>query len=323
MGAVITVKDDLTIDDLCRASRLFSYMQIGSGQVAGSFFSLQFQTQKTALRSLRFPTALHAWDNHPMPHLLFILQVAQKDSFRFNGTTIEAESPLLLRGHHQDGVYLVIPHEFRGRSFMFDRQAFIEQVRTLYQREPWPKEHLLAHAIPPEAYRDLLNLHRVLERMAKWRAAPTIFANQLACATLEKEITLRILEAINYNRDDDHGYEPGYHLRLVNRVIDYMQANLEQPLHAQDFCRVAQSPLRTLSHAFQQVVEMPPMQYFRRLRLNEAYRRLHRQEGSVTQVATALGFWHLGQFSQDFKKLFGIKPNQVKRRAIIAYATLG
>jgi AraC family ethanolamine operon transcriptional activator len=69
---------------------------------------------------------------------------------------------------------------------------------------------------------------------------------------------------------------------------------------------------RRLRMAFTDEFDLPPSQYFRAWALNEAHCRLaHDQRGrtTVTEVARALGFDHLGRFSGHYKQMVGECPS--------------
>ena len=77
-------------------------------------------------------------------------------------------------------------------------------------------------------------------------------------------------------------------------------------------------PRRTLNHAFQQVLGMGPVTYWRRLRLNQVRRslrelRANAEPKSVTEIALDHGFWHLGRFSSQYRELFGNSPRESTR----------
>lgn len=70
---------------------------------------------------------------------------------------------------------------------------------------------------------------------------------------------------------------------------------------------------RTLQNACQQITGLSPVQYLRALRLSEA-RRMLRGDNTVTSVATQFGFWHLGYFSRDYRRMFGELPSATLAR---------
>ena len=70
---------------------------------------------------------------------------------------------------------------------------------------------------------------------------------------------------------------------------------------------------RTLQNGFQRVLGVSPLAYLKAVRLDQARRALKRVS-SVTEAATAHGFWHFGHFSQDYQAMFGEQPSATLRR---------
>jgi AraC family ethanolamine operon transcriptional activator len=69
--------------------------------------------------------------------------------------------------------------------------------------------------------------------------------------------------------------------------------------------------------AFKQGLGMTPMAYVKGLRLYHVHRELWRAKISdtrVSDVANAWGFWHMGQFAADYRKLFGELPSDTLTR---------
>ena len=60
-----------------------------------------------------------------------------------------------------------------------------------------------------------------------------------------------------------------------------------------------------------------PKQYLQIYRLNRVQRRLQHSQGNATTVAgeaKAWGFWHMGQFSRDYRRMFGELPSETLAR---------
>lgn len=76
-------------------------------------------------------------------------------------------------------------------------------------------------------------------------------------------------------------------------------------------------PERTLRMAFQEVYGVGPATFLKRRRLQEARRHLERGCDRVSQAATRAGFWHMGQFSQDYQSFFGEAPSATLRKAAV------
>jgi AraC family transcriptional regulator, ethanolamine operon transcriptional activator len=91
-------------------------------------------------------------------------------------------------------------------------------------------------------------------------------------------------------------------------VLEQANANLS----IEDICRTLEISRRTLQTCFQRTLGIRPASYLRAVRLNAARRTL-KQCGSVTEAATAWGFWHFGRFAQDYKAMFAESPSHTAR----------
>lgn len=100
---------------------------------------------------------------------------------------------------------------------------------------------------------------------------------------------------------------------LARRVRDCMDASLDEPLQMIDLCGELHCKLRTLHYAFTSYFGVPPSAYHKKTRMNSARRALLDADPdatTVTNIATQYGFWHLGRFSVDYKRMFGELPSQ-------------
>jgi len=105
--------------------------------------------------------------------------------------------------------------------------------------------------------------------------------------------------------------------RDVQRAIDYIQGHLRAPLTLADVARASGIPGRTLLKHFKDHMGTSPMRYMhdaRLARVRDALLRPDRAE-SVTEIAMAWGFGHLGRFSVEYRRHFGECPSDTKRRS--------
>jgi AraC-like DNA-binding protein len=104
--------------------------------------------------------------------------------------------------------------------------------------------------------------------------------------------------------------------RDVKRVIDYIQGHLDAPITLADLVAASGVPGRTLLKHFKDHRGTTPMRYLREARLGRAREALLRAEAaeSVTQVAMAWGFQHLGRFAIDYRRRFGESPSETCKR---------
>lgn len=105
--------------------------------------------------------------------------------------------------------------------------------------------------------------------------------------------------------------------RLMQRVKSYLnEADLSAPLTIDEICAAVHVSRRTLQYAFSECLGMSPKHYIKAIRLNQIRRALLQsgQQQTIAEIAFEHGFFHLGQFGQDYKHLFGEKPQQTRGR---------
>jgi AraC family ethanolamine operon transcriptional activator len=77
-----------------------------------------------------------------------------------------------------------------------------------------------------------------------------------------------------------------------------------------ELCQAAGVSLRTLEYAFRERLGMTPVHYHKVYRLNQVRQMLkRRQTRTVVDAANAWGFWHMGKFAGDYRKVFGVTPS--------------
>jgi AraC-like DNA-binding protein len=97
---------------------------------------------------------------------------------------------------------------------------------------------------------------------------------------------------------------------------DYLRARLDKPVSRADLAAASGLPIRTLSRGFANRRGMGPMGFWRRLRIEAAYRDLlgaAPEATSVTEVAHRYGFDHLGKFAVEYKRAFHESPSETLR----------
>jgi AraC family transcriptional regulator len=101
---------------------------------------------------------------------------------------------------------------------------------------------------------------------------------------------------------------------VLQRVLDYIAANLGLNLTLTELAGVADLSPHHFSLRFKRSVGVPPHQWVTRARIAEAERRL-RAGRPVAQVALSLGFASQSHFTEVFRRLTGTTPKRFQRRA--------
>jgi len=105
--------------------------------------------------------------------------------------------------------------------------------------------------------------------------------------------------------------------RAVSRAVAYIEENAEEPIHLRDLCLITEASERTLRYGFLERYDVSPKAYLQAFRLNGVRRELRRADPVSTKVidiANYWGFWHMGKFAADHRRLFGELPSETINR---------
>lgn len=105
---------------------------------------------------------------------------------------------------------------------------------------------------------------------------------------------------------------------LVSRATEFINAHLSESISISDVAKAAACSLHALRLAFRLERGVTIVQALKRQRLNRAHSLLlQATEGdSVTSIAFACGFSHLGQFGRDYRSAYGERPSETLNRVL-------
>lgn len=110
-----------------------------------------------------------------------------------------------------------------------------------------------------------------------------------------------------------------HHRRPVVRAAEeFMRANIGEPIMLHQICQAARASERTVEYAFRGFYGMGAKKYLKLLRLNRVRDELLRAGSygaAIQDVAWRAGFWHMGRFSSDYRRLFGERPTDTRARS--------
>jgi AraC-like DNA-binding protein len=128
-----------------------------------------------------------------------------------------------------------------------------------------------------------------------------------------RELHYRLLQSEQYGRLAQMAIGDG-RLRRVSGAITWIKKHFAEPLQIEALAkRVHMSPSALHNH-FKAVAAMSPIQYQKRLRLEEARRRLLSGATSAEAVAYEVGYASASQFSREYVRLFGQPPRRDAER---------
>lgn len=100
----------------------------------------------------------------------------------------------------------------------------------------------------------------------------------------------------------------------VTRALHWIRDNYATAFRVEDVARMAGMSTSAFHRNFQSVTAMSPIQFQKRIRLQEARLILAGRAGDVTSVCHAVGYDSASQFSREYRRLFGVSPSEDARR---------
>ena len=94
----------------------------------------------------------------------------------------------------------------------------------------------------------------------------------------------------------------------IARAIDWLKGNFTRPLRIDDLATQVNMSTSTFHHHFRALTAMSPLQYQKRLRLDEARRLMLTERLDATTAAFQVGYESSSQFSREYSRLFGAPP---------------
>jgi AraC family ethanolamine operon transcriptional activator len=211
----------------------------------------------------------------------------------------------------------------RGGRFGVFTLSFSEELLTeLCQLAELPGlEELLGGSDVVEAEHSRIQglrcfLYRICRKLTK---CPSIQKDLSLRQELEFELPLKILKALSFSRTLKQRSSSRSRDRALKQIQDFLDAYPHDPHTVRDLCRIAQVSERTLQYAFVERFGISPKSYLLRLRLDGVRKELRKSHRSLTMISNLAGhwgFWHMGQFATDYRKLFGELPSETLGKAV-------
>lgn len=145
----------------------------------------------------------------------------------------------------------------------------------------------------------------------------TLLQLPIIAREIEESLLAMFLYASDRIYSDEESRVSNFGCTYLRRAEEYILAHLPEPHSVADIAEISGVNVRTLSRAFKKRYGMGPMAFCKERRLEHAQRMLlaaDPESATVTQIATQIGFYHLGQFSKDYRHAFHELPSETLRR---------
>ncbi|WGV25810.1 helix-turn-helix domain-containing protein [Halotia branconii] len=101
------------------------------------------------------------------------------------------------------------------------------------------------------------------------------------------------------------------HIQL-QQVLDYINTHLDRDLSLAEIAEVINISPTYFASLFKQATKIPPHQYVIQQRVERAKSMLSKTDLAIADIALQVGFSSQSHLTQQFKRLTGMTPKQVR-----------
>jgi AraC-like DNA-binding protein len=169
---------------------------------------------------------------------------------------------------------------------------------------PAPREHAAVRAFDVSPLDEgLLDAVLRLVRLQDAPAEETRFLRPL----VTREIVFRLLRGEQGGRLRQIAVLGG-HAHRIARAIERLREDFDRPLRIEDIARESGMSVSGFHHHFKAVTAMSPLQFQKRMRLQEARRLMLGEDLDASSAGHRVGYGDASHFTRDYKRLFGAPP---------------
>jgi AraC-like DNA-binding protein len=169
---------------------------------------------------------------------------------------------------------------------------------------PAPREHAAVRAFevsPLDA--DLLD---AVVRLVGLLDAPADEARFLR-PLLTREIVFRLLTGEQGDRIRQIAFLGGHGHRIA-KALERLRKDFDRPLRIEDIAGEVGMSVSGFHHHFRAVTAMSPLQFQKRMRLQEARHLMLAEDLDAASAGYRVGYGDASQFNREYKRLFGAPP---------------
>jgi AraC-like DNA-binding protein len=139
------------------------------------------------------------------------------------------------------------------------------------------------------------------------------FSQDLIAISLEAFLIELIRAQLNQSNNTSISIHEKENNRRVQKVIDYLESNITNNITLEDICTHCSMSRSLIQKLFKDDTGWSVMEYFYRLKIEEAKRLIRNGTNNFTQIADHLGYSTIHYFSRQFKKIVGMSPSEYSK----------
>lgn len=137
-----------------------------------------------------------------------------------------------------------------------------------------------------------------------------------ACATVHESLCVERVREPQERQRVALQARFGESVPKLSEAVALMEANIEEPLPADDIARLVGISRRQLERLFKRHLNAVPSRYYLDIRLQRARRLLRETSHSIIQVGLMCGFSSASHFSTAYSTVLGVTPREERQRKL-------
>jgi AraC family ethanolamine operon transcriptional activator len=215
---------------------------------------------------------------------------------------------------HDEKLRAITPVGFRGSGIHLSEEYARDLVELVFGR---PLDALVpASGIFP------INVHKLKllrAEIRKWEELDAYAAGYRSeiISRRDESLALAVIDAV-VAEDNDDILGSANSKRFVTKALEVIHDSELDNISAAKLCAQTQCSQRTLEKSFSSRFGVTPKKYINCLRLARVHKGLRNFEtqdcDSIIELAGIQGFWHMGQFAADYRRIYGELPSDTLKR---------
>jgi AraC-like DNA-binding protein len=211
---------------------------------------------------------------------------------------------------HEEDLKAVSPAGFRGSGIHISLDYMTKLAERVYDRP--------MSVLRPAAgiyATDPVKLVALRAELSKWKQLETYAAHLRPTIISRREecLALSVLDAL-VDDSDIESADSTKSKRFMARSLDFIHDSELENISAVELFKQAGCSQRTLEIGFKKRFGVTPKKYIKCLRLAQVHKGLQHFDAlgfeSIIELAGINGFWHMGQFAADYRRIYGQLPSE-------------
>ncbi len=156
-------------------------------------------------------------------------------------------------------------------------------------------------------------LHEVYGRyMQSVEEDPDLIHSKNFYTCLKEELIAVLIEIVLHEESNNLPKPKDQMVLYWEKIESYIETHKSRPIMISELAKAVGIGERSLYRMFNDRFSLSPKSYLNTIRLNGVNNDLTKissSEKTIADIANNWGYWHMGQFAADYKKLFGELPS--------------